>query len=44
MRTVIVLSALLETTMPWRSLRPAELRSAGGVPSPGLVLSRRLRR
>ena len=33
-RTVIDLSPLLETTMPWRTLAALESRSAGGVPVP----------
>ena len=36
-RTVIDLSPLLETTMPWRTLAALESRSAGGVPVPGLA-------
>ena len=48
MRTVIDLSPLLETTIPWRTLAAFDSCSAGGVPVPGLrsafVASRCLRR
>jgi hypothetical protein len=42
--TVIVFGARDETTVPWRTLRPALRRSAGGVPTPGSPRFSRLRR
>src|ERR1700761_5230284 len=48
MRTVIDLSPLLETTMPWRTLAALASRSATGVPVLGLcsafIAARSLRR
>ena len=43
-RTVIDLSPLSETTMPWRTLAALASRSAGGVPVPASLLGLRARR
>jgi hypothetical protein len=39
-RTVMVLSALSETTVPWRTALVPGTPSAGGVPVPGVRLAR----